>query len=339
MNKYLQLKTTVPQNSAPVGDVPFPRVSVVIPARNEEPHIKQIVQAVFDQGGKGRELEVVVVDDGSTDGTAHEARKSGARVLELKKENGQGNPGAARNLGALHSSGDPIIFLDADCIVTKGWLDALLQGHAQGATVVGGAIDMPPGLPMLARCDYYCGWYLVHPKRTSAQVPHHPPPNLSVRRGPFQKTSGFSDQPPLDYTNEERIWQSELLKSGHQIYFESQAIALHYNRPGLGNLMRRNYRWGYTALESKSQTGAARLAWLYRYPVFLIIMSPLLALAHTAFIISCWVRAGRYEPVSMLPLVLLSRLAYVAGMAVGGVRWLYHRYANTSDHRVEPRWN
>lgn len=310
------------------------RISVIIPARNEARCVPRAVRAVLAQRPPHAELEVIVVDNGSTDDTGPTARAAGARVIELGSA--EGNPAAARNRGAAVATGDPLIFLDADCIPGQGWLAAILAAHDRGATVVGGALDLPPGLPASARCDYYCGWYLVHSRRPAGDVPHHPPPNLSVRRAAFLGTSGFTERQPFSYTNEEREWEAELQRTGHRIYFEPRAVAYHYNRPGFPNLLRRNYRWAYTAIESKSQTGAARFAWLYRHPRLLIAASLPLAFAHTAFILGCWVRAGRLEPLVMLPAVLASRLAYSIGMAVGGVQWLRRRGATPPEYR--PRW-
>jgi hypothetical protein len=122
-----------------------------------------------------------------------------------------------------------------------------------------------------------------------------------------------------------------LKKEGHEIYFEPKAVAYHYNHPGFINLMRRNYYWGYTALEIKSQTGTARLAWLYKYPYMLIAGCIPVALAHTAYIIGCWLRVGVFEPLVMFPIVLVSRFAYVTGMVVGGIRWLRWRKADASQ--------
>ena len=310
------------------------RISVIIPARNEATFIPRVIGAVRAQRPADTELDIIVVDDGSSDGTPAAARAAGASVLELAGAGG--NPAAARNRGAAAATGDPLIFLDADCIPAEGWLSAILAAHDRGATVVGGALDLPPGLPASARCDYYCGWYLVHSRRPAGDVPHHPPPNLSVRRDPFLGTAGFTEEQPFSYTNEERAWQAALRRDGHRIYFEPRAVAYHYNRPGFANLLRRNYRWAYAAIESKSQTGAARFSWLYRYPRFLIATSLPLAFAHTAFILGCWVRAGRLEPVFMLPAILASRFAYSLGMAVGGVRWLRRRGMTPPAYR--PRW-
>ena len=89
------------------------RVAVVIPARNEGDRIGHTVRTVLDQAMPGVTPEVIVVDDGSTDGTAGAAAAAGARVISVPAE-ASGSPGAARNRGARHSAGDPIVFLDAD---------------------------------------------------------------------------------------------------------------------------------------------------------------------------------------------------------------------------------
>jgi glycosyltransferase involved in cell wall biosynthesis len=318
--------------------VSWPLVSIVVPARNEAELIARVVQAISRQASRALEIEIIVVDDGSTDDTVAVARAAGARVIEARGAGERGNCAAARNRGAADTRGDPIVFVDADCVVANDWLEHLLRAHERGATIVGGSLALPPGLPATARCDYYCGWYLIHPNARAGWVPHHPPPNLSVRRAAFLSTAGYMTEAPYDFANEERFWQGELVAAGHRIYFEPKAIADHYNHAGFRNLLRRNYRWGYTAVEVKSQTGVARAAWLYRYPWLVIVFSPLLGAAHTLFILICWARAGIFEPVLMLPAVLVSRLAYVSGMVVGALRWLRVKKNPGGTARHRPRW-
>jgi glycosyltransferase involved in cell wall biosynthesis len=277
----------------------------------------------------------VVVDDGSTDGTPEAARAAGARVVALADRAGGGNPAVARNRGARAAAGDPLVFLDADCLPAPGWLGHLLETHDAGAVVAGGALDLPAGLEAMARCDYYCGWYHVHSRRPGGDVPNHPPGNLSVRRAAFLATGGFTEQQPIAYAHEELAWQAEVRRSGGRIVFDPRAVVYHYNRPGFRNLLRRNYRWGYSAIESKAPTGAARLAWIYRYPVLLVAASLPLAAASAGYIAWCWVRAGALEPVLMLPLVVAARLAYSAGLVAGGVRWMRFGPAVAE---VRPRW-
>lgn len=310
-------------------------VSVVIPARNEARAIAAVIHAVRAQDHAGLALEIIVVDDGSDDDTAAVARVAGALVLELEGMTDGGNPARARNCGAAMATGDPIIFLDADCTPTAGWLTRLLAAHDAGAAVVGGALDLPQRLPITARCDYYCGWYHVHSGRRAGTVPNHPPGNLSVRRRVFATSAGFTEQQPVAYAHEELAWQGEVQRSGGRIVFEPRAIVHHHNRPGFKNLLKRNYRWGYSAIESKAATGASRHAWAYRHPAFLVAASVPLAIASTGYVIGCWLRAGVVEPLIMFPAVLAARLAYSAGLAAGGIRWIRH---GALAPVTRPRW-
>jgi glycosyltransferase involved in cell wall biosynthesis len=310
-------------------------VSIVIPARNEARSIAAVIHAVEAARPAGQAVEIIVVDDGSTDDTAAVARALGVRALELGPSSDGGNPARARNRGAAIAQGDPIVFLDADCIPAAGWLSQLLAAHDAGRQIVGGSLDLPPQLPAGARCDYYCGWYHVHSRRPAGEVPNHPPGNLSVRRGVFGRTRGFTEQQPVAYAHEELAWQAEVRRAGGRIVFDPQAIVFHRNRPGFANLLRRNYRWGFSAIESKAPTGAARLAWVYQHPALLVAGSLPLALASTAYIVICWLRAGRIEPLLMLPAVLAARLAYSAGLAWGGLRWIR---AGDRVPEMRPRW-
>jgi glycosyltransferase involved in cell wall biosynthesis len=310
-------------------------VSVVIPARNAADTIGRTVRTVMEQRPPGTEVEVIVVDDGSTDDTASLAVAAGARVIPAAAESTRGNPAAARNRGVAGSRGDPVIFLDADCTPADGWLEALLTAHDNGAASVGGSLGLPPGLPATARFDYYCGWYHVHPRRPPGYVVNHPPCNLSVRRAAFAATSGFSEQHPIAYAHEELAWQAELQEAGHRVYFEPRAIVYHWNRPGLRNLLGRNYRWGYSSIEAKSMTGAARAAWLYKHPLLCIALSLPLAPLQAAYIVGCWLRAGEIAALSMFPVVLAARFAYATGAIVGGLRWLRR---GSSALASTPRW-
>ncbi len=181
---------------------------------------------------------------------------------------------------------------------------------------------MPPGLSASARWDYYCSEYHVHPRRSPGFVPNHTPANLSVNRTVFSSTCGFNERHPIAYSREELDWQGELLRAGKQIYFEPRAVVYHWNRPGLSNLAYRNYRTGRTAIESKARSGAVRMAWLYRYPRFLMATSIPLAPVIATYIVAIWVRAGIAEPLFVFPTVLGARFVYAAGMITGGLRWL-----------------
>jgi len=84
-------------------------IAIIIPAFNEESTVGNVVRAAL----ASQPDEVVVVDDGSTDGTADAARAAGARVLTLPHNAGKG----AALMAGLHATrGDIVVFLDADLI-------------------------------------------------------------------------------------------------------------------------------------------------------------------------------------------------------------------------------
>lgn len=307
-------------------------VSVVIPARNAAPDLKTVLQAIFAQQ-IDRPVEVIVVSDGSTDATVEVARQFPCRVIETGASSG--NPARARNIGADAANGDPIVFLDADCTPRVNWLRGLLTAHAAGNAVVGGAIDMPTGMSFTARADYLCGFYLVHSKRPGGPVPHHPPPNLSFTRDAYLASGGFSEKWPFYYTNEEREPLARLRESGCSIAFEPTAIVEHRNRPGFLALLRRHYRWGFTAIESKHSTRSTRMAWLYRWPVLTVIFVPALVAAQSVLIIILWLRYAVFEVLLHIPTIIISRIAYGLGMIAGAIDWQIRRLGGVNTGK---RW-
>lgn len=99
-----------------------PLVSVVIPVFNGERFLPEAVQSVLDQ--QYSPVEIIVVDDGSTDGTATVARSLPETVHYLHQTN-QG-PAAARNRGIEHAQGSLIAFADADDLWPAGKLELQL---------------------------------------------------------------------------------------------------------------------------------------------------------------------------------------------------------------------
>lgn len=106
-----------------------PKLTVIIPAYQAEKYIGQAIGSVRQQLWEG-ELEIIAVDDGSSDGTARIGEALGVKVL--RKE--QGGAASARNLGLRHASGDLILLLDADDVLTEGAVSAMYEALTQGDT-------------------------------------------------------------------------------------------------------------------------------------------------------------------------------------------------------------
>ena len=96
--------------------------SIIIPTFNGASRIENCLKVLLDQTA-GRDIEIVVIDDGSKDNTAEVVRRYPSVRLISRANAG---PAAARNLGAFEARGTILLFTDDDCIPIAGWLDAML---------------------------------------------------------------------------------------------------------------------------------------------------------------------------------------------------------------------
>jgi glycosyltransferase involved in cell wall biosynthesis len=160
-----------------------PLISVMIGAYNAAPYLREAIESVFAQDYEP--IELIVVDDGSTDGTANVAR-SFARVQVIEQENG-GN-GAARNRAVESASGELYAFLDADDRFTPGKL-----------TLQKVALDADPGLDIVfGHVREFLSPELDEETRARLRPPAPDPmpwtaPNLMlVRRESFERVGPFT---------------------------------------------------------------------------------------------------------------------------------------------------
>lgn len=96
-------------------------VSVIVPAYNESSCIERCLSSLREQTYAA--VEIIVVDDGSCDGTIELARRYADQVLEQSHK----GPGPARNLGALHTSADILVFADADMSFDSFFIEKLTE--------------------------------------------------------------------------------------------------------------------------------------------------------------------------------------------------------------------
>jgi len=114
---------------------PRGRFSVIIPTLNEGALLQMTIDSIREQTAHPH-WQILVVDDGSTDGSTDPFRDGDARIRVVA---GKGvGVARARNLGASLASGDYLVFIDAHCRVSSGWLDALEEGLRPSDVCVAG---------------------------------------------------------------------------------------------------------------------------------------------------------------------------------------------------------
>ncbi|MGZ4792238.1 MAG: glycosyltransferase family 2 protein [Ilumatobacteraceae bacterium] len=122
-----------------------PAISVVIPTFNRLPRLKQVLGALSKQSLDNSLFEVVVVSDGSTDGTHEYLSGATPRPVVYAHQDNAG-PGAARNRGVHLARGRLILFIDDDIVATPTLVERHLQAHGESATtVVIGPMSNAPG--------------------------------------------------------------------------------------------------------------------------------------------------------------------------------------------------
>lgn len=90
-----------------------PHFTVILPVHNKQPHVAQAVKSVLSQSFK--DLELIVIDDASTDNSVYEVERFCDQRIKILKRNSPGPGGyAARNLGIKHAKSDWVAFIDAD---------------------------------------------------------------------------------------------------------------------------------------------------------------------------------------------------------------------------------
>lgn len=124
-------------------------ISVVIPTRNRLVSLKRLLAALAEQELAPDQFEVIVSDDGSTDGTGRFLETSAIRHV---RKNCSEGPAAARNAGAARSQAPWLAFIDDDAIPSPGWLAAaarFIQGAAPETRAAEGDVLCPdPPLPL-----------------------------------------------------------------------------------------------------------------------------------------------------------------------------------------------
>lgn len=203
-----------------------PAASVVIPAFNAADFLAEQLQALAAQQGAPA-FEVLVCDNGSTDGTAAVVRAFVSRMPRLRLVDASARRGAsaARNIGADAATAPLLLFCDADDVVDAGWVRALCDGLDEASFVAGGVEHklLNPGR------EWDFGWN--EPTFYDPGLPQFPAcgsGNMGIHRRVFAEVGGFDESlhagEDLDFA-----WRVQL--AGHGLVGTPSAV-IHYRKRG-----------------------------------------------------------------------------------------------------------
>jgi cellulose synthase/poly-beta-1,6-N-acetylglucosamine synthase-like glycosyltransferase len=232
-------------------------VTVVIPAYNAERTLGKVLDALSAQTHTVD--EVIVVDDGSTDGTAELAARHGAVVVHT---DGSGFAGAARNRGWDEATGDVVVFLDSDAIPGDGWGAGLRRALAEFPGAIVGCARTFHGRTAwgwVAHLQCETPYLPVGRPRTVAFVSSYcmaVPRDLPLRWDP-------------SYGGEDGVFCADALAAGIELVFDPRFQAFHdHERETFAELRRQQERLAYgLARVGPVQKEGTRKRVLARFPV------------------------------------------------------------------------
>jgi len=198
------------------------RLSTIIPTYNDGPRVRGILDLLGTEAE-----EIIIVDDGSTDGTAEIAaglRRPGLRVI---RQDHRGRA-RARNVGALAAAGSVLLFLDADVRPTPGIIAAHLQHHRDGSAVaVQGRVRPDPSAltTTFMRARHLLPDLTVR-RRVRLSPMHLTAANLSVSAEAFRRVGGF-DETFTGYGWEDIDLGWRLARAGVLLRYDPQAAVWH----------------------------------------------------------------------------------------------------------------
>ncbi len=220
-------------------------VSFIVPVHNGEAWLQEVLDAILAQGD-GRPLEILAVDDGSTDGSpailARYAEAGQLRVLHGPRR----GAAAASNLGLRQARYPLVCQVDQDVVLQPGWMEHLLDALAQeGVAAAQGYYVTDPRGSVWARVMGY-DLELRYSKIRAAYMDHVCTGNTAYRAAALQQVGLFDETLGYGYDND---MSYRLGAAGYRLAFVRQARSIHRWRQGLWSYLRQQYGVGYGRLD------------------------------------------------------------------------------------------
>ena len=217
---------------------PWPLVSVVVCAYNATATLDECLHSLARLSYP--RYEVIVVDDGSTDGTHQIAENYGMRCLRGSNK-GLSN---ARNVGIDAARGSVVAFIDSDAYADPDWLCYLVTALEENeAAAVGGPNLSPPGDRFLAQCVDQSPGNPTCVLVDNQLAEHIPGCNMAYRKRDLCWIGKFDPRHLAAGDDVDVCWK--LLVSDRKIVYSPSAVVWHHRRPSLGAYLRQQKGYGY----------------------------------------------------------------------------------------------
>lgn len=294
-----------------------PRISLIVPAYNEEKTINACIESLLKLNYP--DYEIIVVDDGSTDRTYEEALKCG--TIKVIHQSNQGKPNALNN-GIRNSTGEIILTVDADTELDKNALQSIASRFALseklGAVAGNVKVKSESGLlNVVQSAEYVTGINLVRKGQSVLGcVTIVPGPIAALKRQAVEKTGFFTD----DTFAEDFDITLKILKEGYRIEYDEASVAYTDAPKNVEDLLKQRRRWyrGMIQVLDKHKdmyfNAKLGLAGIFSVPnLWLETMSPFLNVGLLLVTLLTWLFSGEAS-VSLFGIILYLAVYFAVGI-------------------------
>jgi glycosyltransferase involved in cell wall biosynthesis len=241
----------------------MPNISIIIPVHNDGVKLEKCIRSLIAQTYPKEKLEVIIVDDGSTDGIEDWLPRKFPDVKFLQKE--RTGPDDSRNKGIELATGEILGFIDSDCIADPNWVEEGISTMVkEGFSIVTGRVI--PGKQFIDKLIGILefGEFLSDKSR---DIKNFVTCNLLVRKEIFNDYRF-----PCSVMGGDRLFSWKLHKLGFRIRYHGQMRVFHLPDLKFSGLMRRSKRYNMKAMYMRKVDPSLPGGKLIR----LSILSPLL---------------------------------------------------------------
>jgi hyaluronan synthase len=271
----------------PMPDIGYrPTVSVIVPAKNEEGVIRRTINAILDSDYPEHKLEVIAIDDGSTDNTAAEIQKiKSPRVTFIKNEKNLGKR-ISLGKGYMISTGEIIMCVDSDSFVEKDAIALLMQpfskpdvvavcGHGRAANIDVNLLTklqhfwyqemfrLIKGMESVYGCVTCCSGILAAYRRDAVKKPLEEWYDES--RGKFVEESFLMKIISRSQADDRTLTIDVLAPPSARVVYQSNAIVSTLVPESSKQFVRQQLRWNRAWVHGTA--ASATFMWKKRFPV------------------------------------------------------------------------
>jgi len=253
---------------------PSTQISIIIAARNEEKTIKSCLESILECDFPKNLLEIIVINDASTDATSSMVKSIKNNTIQLLHSNQNIGKKSALSFGVHNSKGDLIITTDADCQVNTKWLKSIVSFYEQkNARLITAPIQYNIDRSLIQRFQYMDG---INNMAATANGIHKKSyfmangANLAYEKSLFNELNGYEGSNQIASGDDMHLIQSAATLNPSSVHYLKSKDAIVFTAPEnkLTSLLNQRKRW---ATKTKSYSDK-RIMMIQGYVFFFVLL-------------------------------------------------------------------